>query len=473
MRERIIGRGNEKNILDGCYNSPESEFVAVYGRRRVGKTFLIREMFESHFTFFAEGILEGDKDTQLQNFNKEIAIHGGANFEPATNWLEAFDNLNELIEISPMPGKKVIFLDEIPYIGTAGTDFLPALGHFWNRWASPRRDVLLIICGSATSWIIDNIIGNKGGLHNRLTRQIVLQPFTLKECEEFYVSKGVPLTRYQMAESYMIFGGIPYYINFMDRALSLHQNVDAMYFADGAPLRNEYRFLFRSLFANPERHIKIIESLAAKGKGFTRNEIAAQTGFSNSGRLTDLMNELIQCGFVREYLAFGKKERDRLFQLTDPFTIFHLRFDKKRKAYAQNYWIRFNATPAHSAWSGFAFERVCLLHLPQIKQAMGISGVLTEVSSWRSKTSSPGAQIDIVIDRNDNVVNLCEVKFASDEFKIDKKLAGSLRSKRTVFVEETGTRKAVHTTMITTFGLKHNEYSGEILQEVTLDELFV
>jgi AAA+ ATPase superfamily predicted ATPase len=455
-----------------CCDSPVSEFVAVYGRRRIGKTFLISEMFEGEFVFFAEGILDGNKATQLQNFNDEIINHGGGGLSPATNWLDAFNNLNKLLESSPGKGKKVILLDEIPSMSTINSGFLPALGHFWNRWAVARKDVLLIICGSATSWIIKNIVGNKGGLHNRLTRQIALRQFTLQECEEFFRTKGIVMTRYQIAEAYMVFGGVPYYLNFMRPQFSLYQNIDAMYFEEDAPLRDEYRFLYRSLFADSDAHMKIIKALASNGKGLTRGDIVHRTELPSNGRLSEILYELAYCGFIRDYLAYGKKERDRLWQLIDPFTLFHLRFGGKRGAYASDFWLHFSTTPAHGSWSGYAFERVCLLHVPQIKRALGISGVLAEIYSWRSKASDPGAQIDLVIERADKVIHLCEAKYASSEFMIDKGYAKILREKQGAFLRETRTQAVAHTTMITTFGLKRNAYANEILFRLSLDDLF-
>ncbi|MDR1013798.1 MAG: AAA family ATPase [Coriobacteriales bacterium] len=471
MQAHIVGREKEISALLGCYGSSESEFVAIYGRRRVGKTYLVKELFSHELTFLAEGILEEGHATQLQNFNDELANHGGVQ-PPAKDWLAAFNNLARLIEASPAEGKKVVFLDEVSSMCTANSGFLAALAHFWNRWASPRRDVLLIVCGSATSWIVKNIVGDKGGLHNRITRSILLQPFTLRECEDFYQRHNIRYTRYQIVEAYMVFGGIPYYMRLMRPQFSLQQNVDALYFEDGAPLRDEYEHLFRSLFTDAGRHVRIVEALATNGKGLMRKEIARQTGLPNSGRLTELLQELIQCGFVREYLYFGQRKRDRLYQLIDPFSIFHLRFAAKQRAYTSDYWLHFSTTPAHGAWSGFAFERVCLWHVPQIKHALGISGVHTEVSAWRSRSADPGAQIDLVIDRADSVINLCEAKYASGAYGIDKTESQRLREKRGAFMAETGTRKLAHITMITTFGLKRNAYAGEILFQLTLDDLF-
>ena len=471
----LIGRKAEQEILHEYLLSKKSEFIALYGRRRVGKTFLIRETLGADFVFYASGILNGTGAEQLANFNMEIVnfCEGGLDLVPADNWTHAFRNLNMLIESSKKKDKKVIFLDEVPWMSASRSGFLSALDHFWNRYASMRKDVLLIICGSAASWIIENVVNNTGGLHNRLTGEIYLQPFNLRECEEYYRAKGIDIPRYQVAEAYMIFGGIPYYMDFLKPKYSLAQNVDEIFFKESAPLRNEFANLFRSLFKNADGHMRVIEALAAKNYGKSRDEIIAETGMTEGGGLSKILVELKTSGFIREYRAFGKKKRDRLFQLIDPFTLFCLRFGSKREAYSDDFWLRFCTTPAHAAWAGYAFEILCLLHIPQIRTALGISGVLTEIYAWKSKTHNPGAQIDLVIERGDKVVNLCEMKYASSEFIIDKAYDENLRNKKSAFLAETRTRKAAQTTMITTYGLRKNAYQAGVPFEIMLDDLFV
>ena len=472
----IIGRQKEQDTLRSCLESGKSEFVAVYGRRRVGKTFLIKGIFESKFTFYSTGILNGSKDAQLQTWNNEVRRFGGADFPAASNWVQAFDNLNLLIEKTHPEAnrlaKKVVFLDEMPWMATMHSDFLAGLDYFWNRWASSRKDVLLVICGSAASWMTDNIINSKGGLHNRLTRQILIEPFTIRECEQYYESNRIPMTRYQMAEAYMIFGGIPYYLSLMEPRYSLYQNVDNMYFARGAELSNEFENLYRSLFRNADHYINVVETLAKKGIGLSRADIVAGTKIADGGTLTKILSDLTISGFLREYRAYGRKKRDSLYQLVDPFSLFDIRFREMRQEHKNDYWLRFSSTPAYYTWSGLCYEKLCLLHLPQIRKRLGIAGVLTSVFSWRGEYEGTGAQIDLVIDRNDNIVNLCEIKFSSGQYQIDKEYYDTMRNKKAAFANSTRTRKYVQTTMITTFGLKRNSYSGEIVSEVVLDDLF-
>ena len=466
----LIGREKEIEILKSCYDSDKAEFVAIYGRRRVGKTFLVKELFEKEFAFYSTGVLNGTKEAQLRVWNSEIARFGGRDLPEASDWIGAFENLNLLIGRSG-DGRKVVFLDEIPWMATLHSDFLAGLDFFWNRWGSSRKDLLLIICGSAASWIVDSIIDNKGGLHNRLTRTLFIEAFTLRECEQYYESRNIPMTRYQMAEAYMIFGGIPYYLSLMDARLSLYQNVDETYFRQGAELGSEFENLYRSLYQNADNYIQVVETLAKKGIGLTRKEISDTAGIKDGGTLTKVLCNLSISGFIREYRAYGRKKRDSVYQLLDPFSLFDLRFRDKRKEQSSDFWLRFSSASAHSAWSGFAFEKLCLLHLPQIRKSLGISGVLTSVFSWRGEGTDK-AQIDMVIDREDKLINLCEIKYSSGPYEIDKKYLESLRNKRAAFVNSTKTRKAVQTTMITTFGLKRNAYGAEIVSEVVLDDLF-
>ena len=471
----IVGREREIEALENCYESDRSEFVAVYGRRRVGKTFLVKTLFKNRLAFYATGVLGGDNETQLNAWNFEIRQLGFEGITDANNWMDAFNNLFKVVDQISKRGtmKKVtIFLDEVPWMAAQHSDFLSGLDYFWNRRASGRDDVLLIICGSAATWITENVVNNTGGLHNRLTRHIFLSPFNLYESEQYYKRQNIPMTRYQIAEAYMIFGGIPYYMDQFQPQLSLYQNVDAIYFAQNAELRDEFANLYRSLFKNADAYMRVIEALAKKGSGMTRSELIGVDGISNGGTLTKILRDLTLSGFVREYISFGKKKKDSLYQLIDFFSLFDIRFRSRRAEYASDFWLRFSTTSAYGAWSGFAFEKLCLLHLSQIRKKLGISGVLTSAFSWVGKDDDLGTQIDLVIDRSDKVINLCEIKFSSGEYQIDKKYSELLRNKRTVFTNATNTRKAAITTMITTFGLKKNIYSAEIVSEVVLNDLF-
>ena len=472
----LIGRDREKQIFESCCRSDKSELVLVYGRRRVGKTFLVKEFFEEKFAFYTTGVLNGNRDAQLQTWNREISRYGGSHLAAAQNWMEAFENLRLLLEQVSAgggdSGKKVVFLDEVPWMATMHSDFLAGLDYFWNRWAVSQKNVLLIICGSAASWISDRILDNKGGLHNRLTRQILLEPFNLKECELYFQYRHIPMTRYQMAEAHMIFGGIPYYMSLMEAQYSLYQNVDMMYFAQDAELHREFENLYRSLYKHAENYIRVIEALAKKGIGLTRTQIATDAKITDGGTLTKILRDLSISGFIREYKAYGQKKRDSLYQLVDFFSLFDIRFRGRREEHASDFWLRFSSTSAHAVWSGISYEKLCLQHLPQIRKKLGIAGVLTSAFSWRGSFDGKGAQVDLVIDRNDNMVNLCEIKFSSGKYQIDKRHSESMRHKRSAFVNTTHTRKAVQTTMITTFGLVNNSYSAEITSEVVLDDLF-
>ncbi|MDR3305627.1 MAG: AAA family ATPase [Clostridiales Family XIII bacterium] len=469
---RIVGREEEQMDLQEYYDEDRPEFLVVYGRRRIGKTYLIREFFGDRFCFHATGLSKAPKSEQLREFNYALNKYGDGDFPVAGDWFTAFHQLRKLIEKSAIAGKKVIFLDEMPWMDTHKSRFISGLESFWNGWASGRPDILLIVCGSSTAWITKKLFRNTGGLYNRVTRRMYLRPFTLKECEEFFDAKGIVYSRQQMVESYMIFGGVPYYLNLMEKRFGLPQNVDLLCFSENGALRGEFDELYASLFENPERHIRIIEAIAKKARGLSREEIVKYAGVADGGGLTKALDELARSDFVRKYYAYGKKERDVLYQLCDPFTLFFLKFMRGNPVVDENYWTHNINSGGRNAWNGYAFEQVCLAHITQIKRKLGILGVSTRVASWRSKETVPGAQIDLVIERGDRVINLCEIKYADKEYEITKDYDEKLRRKRWAFEETLKSGKALHTTLITLYGVKRNKYRFSVQSEVLMDDLF-
>ena len=467
----IIGRIAEQRELKRHYESGQPELVIVYGRRRVGKTFLIREYFDGGFAFYFTGaVLSKDVDN-LANFDSALAEYGGEAMPASKNWREAFGKLKKLLK-ETKGARKVVFFDEMPWLDTHGSGFLQAFDYFWNSWASGNPEIMFIGCGSATSWITKNIFKNRGGLHNRVTGRIYLAPFSLGECEEFFMSKHIQITRYQMVESYMVFGGIPYYLNLFDKEASFSQNVDRLCFSSSAPLKNEFEELYKSLFSNPHRHIAIVEALSKSNSGLSRNEISNMAGIAPNGHLTGTLNELEQCDLIEKYTDFTKRKNGAQYYLKDPFTLFYLRFINGNDTKDEYFWTNFAEDGAHRAWCGYAFEQVCRIHIRQMKKRLGISGVSTSTMAWRSKDSAPGAQIDLLISRRDGVINLCEMKYAKHPYEIGRAEADGLERKRAVFLMETGARSAVHITMVTTYGLAKTGYFGVVQSEITMADLF-
>jgi uncharacterized protein len=470
----FIGREQEIQQLEKIYADNRAAFVALYGRRRVGKTILIRHVFGERVIFHLTGIANVTTAQQLVNFQAAferqapLSLHGST----PKNWFAAFQQLITFLEKSPI-GKKIVFLDELPWLDTAKSDFMPSLEHFWNSWASARTDIMLIVCGSAASWILNKLIHNRGGLHNRVTARIRLEPFTLKEAEQLLLRKNAALDRYQIVQYYMAVGGVPFYLDTFDGELTPMQNIENQCFAKDGLLRTEFAHLFQSLFVRAERHVAIVQAIATKTKGLTREDILLLTKFPNNGSTTQLLEELEESGFIRKYQPFQKSNRQSLFQLVDFYTLFYLKFIKNAQFLDSGNWLALTDSPIYKAWSGYAFEQVCLMHVPQIKQALGISGVFSQSSSWRSKEAIDGAQIDLLIDRRDHVINLFEIKFSNEPYTITKSYAEQLRHKIGTFKSETDTRKAVWLAMLTTFGVKKNEYSGSLVQHnLTMNCLF-
>ena len=397
------------------------------------------------------------------------------------NWILAFYELSRYLESLPK-GKKVIFIDELPWMDTPKSGFIAALENFWNSWAALRDDVKLIVCGSATSWMINNLIHSRGGLHNRLTHHLLLEPFCLRECEEYFKEYGFSYSRKQIAECYMVMGGIPYYMSMMDRSKSLAQNIDVLFFSPNAELKDEFSDLYQALFKNAGPHIKVITALSTKGMGLTRKEILASTGLTDNGAFSTVLEELENCGFIRKYSPFGSSasqnrkrlDSSSLYQLIDFYTLFYFRFIEQNSYQDEHFWTTSVNSPLHSTWCGLSFEMLCLCHLKQIKQALGISGVQTLACSWRGKgdESKKGVQIDLLIDRKDETINLCEMKYSKDKFEISLAEEQRLSARLDTFRSETNTHKSVLLTLITTNGLQHNSHSDIVQNEVILEELF-
>lgn len=470
----LVGRKKEIDELDQCLMSGRPEFVAIFGRRRIGKTYLVREYFKGSFSFYVTGIADASMRDQLRAFGASLQAYGCSDKTIPKDWFEAFSRLiallsDEKTHRDSASGRLVVFLDELPWFDTPRSSFKPALEHFWNGWASAQSDILLVACGSATSWILNNLVSNTGGFYNRVTRQIHLEPFTLAECEEFFRANDVAFTRQQIVESYMVFGGVPHYLNLIDRRMSLAQNIDRLCFAPYGQLRHEREFLFKSLFKGSGRHTAVVDELSKHKAGMLRTDLAATAGIGDGQPLTDALNELEQCGFIRKYRDFTKKKNGQIYQLIDPFSLFAAEFLAPGNISS---WQSYIGTPGYHAWTGRAFELVCLLHIGQMKAALGISGVQTEECAWRSKAASPGAQIDLLIDRRDGVVNICEMKYSDRAFVIEAATERNLRNKLAAFAEEVAPDKALHLTMVTMHGTARNAHAGIVLNEVTAEDLF-
>lgn len=474
MNPEIIGRKKEQKRLKSILESTKSEFLALYGRRRVGKTFLIREYFNKKFTFHITGLANADTQQQLFNFDTEMRRQSPLFFDlPSENWLLAFQRLISHIETSKSQEKKIIFIDELPWFDTNASDFMIGLEHFWNSWATSRKDILLIVCGSAASWMINVLINNTGGLHNRITQRMKISPFNLQETQEMLLAKNGAFDHYQIVQLYMTLGGIPYYLEAIQAQLSAAQNIQELFFEKDSLLKNEFFNLYRSLYRKHKVYEKIVEILATKTTGMKRKEIIQHAGVASGGTLTKVLADLEESGFISSYQAIDDKQKNTTYRLSDYYTFFYFKFLKDNKIQGKNAWLNWIDNPTHRAWQGFTFEQVCLDHVDFIKKALGISGIHSQNHSWRGGIEGKNAQIDLLIDRRDQVINLCECKFSLDTFTIDKSYSENLRAKIATFKTATKTKKAVYLTMITSYGTDKNKYANQLVQnEITMEDFF-
>lgn len=477
----IIGRNKEVDELKKLVSSPKAEFVAIYGRRRVGKTFLVDEALREDITFRHAGLSPIDENgksnnmkAQLLHFYHSLLIQGWKGRSRPKNWLEAFFFLEQHLQAIDTGARQVVFIDELPWMDTPRSGFITALEAFWNGWACHRSNLMLVVCGSANSWMLDNLVNNHGGLYGRTTYEIKLTPFTLAECEQFYSSQGIQLSRYDIAQANMILGGIPYYMTYFMRGKSLAQNIDNLFFAHNAKLKDEFAKLFASVFTNPEEMMRIVRYLATKRKGFTRESIAEGTNLGCNGHLSQWLKALVASDFVERYVPFGESKRNEHYRLIDPFCLFYLKFVDKQSEMDDAFWMNNVESPKINSWRGFAFEDLCLRHIDAIKRALQIAGISSSQSAWAvsGDDQQEGTQIDLLIQRKDNVVNMCEMKFYSEEFAVSKSYHMRLVHRMNTLVEKVSRKTVIHSTLVTTYGLAYNQYFGDFVNVVTLDDLF-
>lgn len=462
--------------LDSCLKADTAQLIIVYGRRRVGKTFLINQYFDNQFALKVTGIYGQTKEVQISNFMASLNEMSGKQYNEAKNWFEAFRCLKEYTKTLSKKKKQIFFFDEMPWMDNKKSDFLSAFEWFWNDHASTVDNLVLIVCGSATSWMDEKIANNKGGLFNRQTCKLYLKPFKLYEAEKYLQSKGINWSRYDISECYMIMGGIPYYLSLLDNSISYKQNIDKLFFSPNGELWDEFDHLYKTLFTNSDDYIKVVSALSEKIGGLTRFEIIKKTKLSSGGELSKILDNLILSGFVRVSNFYNKKKKDALYQLADYYTLFYFRYIHKNPGKDEHYWSNSIDHPTRRVWAGLTFEQICKDHIGQIKQKLGISGVLSQESAWftagEDDKGISGAQIDLLIDRRDRVISICEIKYSVNEFMIDKKYDMNLRNKVESFRKATNCKKTIQLVMVTSYGLKEGKYNSFVNAQITLDDLY-
>ncbi len=470
----IIGRTEEMAQLNRYATSNQPEFVAIYGRRRVGKTFLINKTLSAQMVFETSGVLMGEKDDQFAAFNQSLRRIGYTGKAPH-KWMDLFFALEQTLTPRLDSNKRqIIFIDELPCFDVTGTRFVAALGHFWNSWVSKHDNLMLIVCGSATSWMVDNIVNNHGGLHDRITHLMHLHPFNLAQCEQFFQSRNMPWDRLSMLQAYMVFGGVPYYLGLIEPAESVTEAIDRLLFSGKGELHEEYNRLFASLFKHPEPYIDIIRALATHRYGLTRDEIASVLQKSGGGDLSKQLDNLVKCDFVCYHRVRRKKisKTGGYYSLADSYVQFYHSFLETLPS-DEHYWAHNLQTPKTNTWLGLSFERVCMAHILQIKKAIGIDQIGAEYYSWRSTDPAQRAQIDLLIERADRIINMCEIKYSTSPYLIDKDEDMKFRTRLGAFTYQTGIQYGIQPTYITTFGLARGIYTSSIQKVVTMDDLFI
>lgn len=482
--DKLIGREREIKQLNDYVTSERPEFIAIYGRRRVGKTYLVNQLFGGKMAFSMTGVLEGTKDEQMEAFIDAMEEYSGKLIEKPKTWMEAFRVLKAFLKKKVVLKQRcIVFLDELPSMDTQRSGFVRALGYFWNSWASLQGNLTLIVCGSATSWMIRHIVDDKGGLHDRITHEMHLRPFTLRETELYLASRDFKWERLSVMQAYMTFGGIPYYLSLLHKQESFAMNIDRLFFSEDKEMRREYKRLYSTLFKSPDSYTAIVSALSKVRHGLTRNELRKSLGKDSSGSLSKKLEDLVNCDIIRNYVVREKnvKKNSAIYQLTDFYSIFYLTFVPRAEA-ETGYWTNHIGTSEVNAWLGLSFERLCMAHVSQIKQALHIDRIATKFYSWRGKRAISGTaqdlnvakkpQIDMILERADRIINIMEMKYSEAEYTLDKEENGKIRRRVEAFRKETGVKEALWPALVTTYGLTNGIHSSTFVATITMDDLF-
>ncbi|MBF0315441.1 MAG: AAA family ATPase [Oligoflexia bacterium] len=491
---KIIGRENAIEILERIYHSSKAEFLALYGRRRVGKTYLVKEFFSKKqksnpapLFFYFTALKDGRNSEQLFFFKKELeGVFYHYPLPELKRWIDAFELLTLAIhKFLETPSNRsrpiVLFFDEFPWAARAKSGLAQALDHYWNRHWSHLKNIKLIICGSAASWMINNLIRAKGGLHNRLTEVLRLQPFTIEEVSRYLKELQLHYNAQSLVDIYLCLGGVPYYLNFLRRGKSAAQNISQICFGKDAPLAGEFENLLHSLYDNSEIHYKIIQILSTRKSGMSRNEILKKIKLNSGGQISKCLSELEEASFIASFIPLGKKKKDIFFKIVDQYTLFYLSWIDKSShnildhASASKYWSQMVSSPGYYAWSGLAFEIFCFNNLHLIRQQLGIEEIACKVGAWKyvpsAKNKESGAQIDLVFDREDKTITLCEIKYSLSPYQTDKQEILGLHQKIATFKQVTNTKKQILFALITLHGAKPSIFLDEVVTNyVQLDQ---
>lgn len=480
----LFGREKETALLETVLNSKEAEFLAIYGRRRVGKTYLIRQYFGQKGLYIeASGAKGMPMKKQLENFMKVVSktFFNGVLLATPSSWDEAFDILTREIEKIPPTGKIIIFMDELPWLATKRSGLLESIDHYWNLYWSKLPHLVLVVCGSAASWMLEKLIYAKGGLHKRITRKILLEPFKLKETEQFLKKRGIRLNHKQILDIYMAIGGIPFYLKGIEKGLSAAQNIDRLCFEKNGLLYNEFRNLFESLFDQAGINLKIVKEIVKGGNQISREDLIKKTGISSGGTLNKRLSELEAAGFIQHFIPYEKTKRGHFYRVIDEFSLFHLKWIEPFLTSFQSeqgYWQSMVKSPEVSSWAGLAYETICFKHISQIRKALGLDKIGCKIGSWqylsKKGSDSDGVQIDLLFDRQDGTITICEIKYSGQPFVIDKGYAKILMKKLDIFEKHQKTSKQIFLALITTAPLKASLWSEELVHnQVTLEDFFV
>lgn len=432
--KRFVGRELELKKLRAIGEADEPSIVVVYGRRRVGKTELLEQAFRHRNILKFEGIEGLSEKDQYANAMRQLAKYVGEDLltkVQITSWSEFFD----LVARYTKEGTWTIYLEELQWLANYESKLLSELKYAWDNQFRRNPKLLLILCGSAPSFMLEKVVHSKA-LYNRSQHEIHLQELSISETKLFLKNRSDR----EIFNAYLSVGGIPEYLKWVDKESSVFQGLCTHAFTSGSFFSREFEKIFTSSLANNKHYREIIETLS-RCKFLSREELAEKLKLTSGGTLSILLTDLEKCGFISKYCPYNLSNSSNVirYAIADNYLHFYFNFIRPIQSKIEN--GDYNEVPqsaikmdSYAKWLGFAFERWCRKYSRVIAKILGFSGVQYRSGAYFSRATNkkdPGYQIDLVFDRADKVYTICEMKYLQSPAGI--KVIGDMERKLSFF----------------------------------------
>jgi AAA+ ATPase superfamily predicted ATPase len=407
--KQFIGRKVEIAQLTALIDLPRPSIAVIYGRRRVGKSELIRHVTQGKNVLSFEGLEGQPKHKQIKNFLFQLSAQSNIREKNISDWPDALILLRTLTQ----DGQWIIILDEFQWMANYQNELVSVIKMIWEKYLSQNPDLTLILCGSIASFMKSKVL-KSSALYGRTDYELNLHELNLSEISEFFPGKGSD----EVIDTAMLVGGIPKYLELISEYPSLYDALEPLAFSQDGFFKTEYDRLFASHFGKKPIFMKIIQTLATNPYGLTTGKLAKEMQVASGGTLCHQLDDLESAGFLHSIIPFDKPEGSKLrkYILMDAYVRFYhsiIRGSMKETTPPNTQFHAIMSSPRYAAWAGMAFEFLCMRHHKEISRILGFHGIpYTAGPFFQRKTlDTPGVQIDLLFERSDKILVLCEMKY--------------------------------------------------------------